>query len=60
MTSDSIDKAKIEGLRDFLAAAAITGILANEQTKPQGMNFDAAYVSRVAYRVADAMMEARK
>ena len=42
-------------LRDYIAAAALTGILAYKapESKPTGF-------ARLAYNIADAMLEARK
>ena len=51
-------------LRDYFAAQAMAGILANESIRPFGGHFSANeeehYVARLAYKVADAMLEARK
>lgn len=56
--TDDKGSARIEGgitLRDYYAAAALTGILSNPDT-PQNTPY---YVSADAYRLADAMLEAR-
>lgn len=56
--TDDKGSAKIEGgitLRDYYAAAALTGILSNPNT-PANTPF---YVAEDAYRLADAMIEAR-
>ena len=56
--TDDNGSARIEGgitLRDYYAAAALTGILSNPNT-PQNTPY---YVSSDAYRLADAMLEAR-
>jgi len=56
--TDDKGSAKIEGgitLRDYFAAAALTGILSNPNTPPVAEH----YVSADAYRLADAMLEAR-
>lgn len=47
-------------LRDQFAMSAMQGILANQQCSPMGMSFEPDYLSRRAYRLADAMLEARK
>ncbi len=56
--TDDKGSAKIEGgitLRDYYAAAALTGILSNPNT-PANTPF---YVADDAYKVADAMLEVR-
>ena len=56
--TDDKGSAKIEGgitLRDYYAAAALTGILSNSNT-PANTPF---YVAEDAYRLADAMLEMR-
>ena len=56
--TDDNGSAKIEGgitLRDYYAAAALTGILSNPNT-PANTPF---YVAEDAYRLADAMLEMR-
>jgi hypothetical protein len=56
--TDDKGSAKIEGgitLRDYYAAAALTGILSNPNT-PANTPF---YVAEDAYRLADAMLEMR-
>lgn len=47
-------------LRDQFAMSALQGLLANHQCAPMGMSFEPDYLSRRAYRLADAMLEARK
>ena len=47
-------------LRDQFAMSALQGILANQQCAPMGMSFEPDVLSRRAYRLADAMLEARK
>lgn len=47
-------------LRDQFAMSALQGLLANQQCTPMGMSFEPDYLSRRAYRLADAMLEARK
>lgn len=47
-------------LRDQFAMSALQGILANQQCAPMGMSFEPDALSRRAYRLADAMLEARK
>lgn len=47
-------------LRDRFAMSALQGILANQQCTPMGMSFEPDALSRRAYRLADAMLEARK
>lgn len=57
--TDDRGSAKIEGgitLRDYFAATALTGILSNPQT-PANTPY---YVANDAYRIADAMLEARE
>lgn len=46
-------------LRDYFAAKALQGLLANEQAKPFGMNAHPEEYAVNAYRLADAMMRAR-
>ena len=56
--TDDKGSARIEGgitLRDYYAAAALTGILSNPNT-PANTPF---YVAEDAYRLADAMLEMR-
>jgi hypothetical protein len=56
--TDDKGSAKIEGgitLRDYFAAIAMNGILSNPNT-PANTPY---YVSSDAYRLADAMIEAR-
>ena len=56
--TDDKGSAKIEGgitLRDYYAAAALTGILSNPNT-PANTPF---YVAEDAYRPAEAMLEMR-
>ena len=56
--TDDKGSARIEGgitLRDYFAAAALTGILSNPET-PANTPY---YVTTDAYRLADAMLEAR-
>lgn len=50
----------IPTLRDQFALSALQGILANQQCTPMGMSFEPDVLSRRAYRLADAMLEARK
>lgn len=45
--------------RDTIAIAAMQGILANAQNNPNNVYFDADFVARQAYRVADALLRAR-
>lgn len=47
-------------LRDQFAMSALQGLLANQQCRPYGASFEPDYLSRRAYRLADAMLEARK
>jgi hypothetical protein len=49
-------------LRDYFAAAALQGILANPTTVAGGATWDVvgAEVAKVAYIVADAMLAARE
>lgn len=47
-------------LRDQFAMSALQGLLANQQCTPMGMSFEPDGLSRHAYRLADAMLEARK
>lgn len=47
-------------LRDQFAMSALQGLLANQQCAPMGMSFEPDALSRRAYRLADAMLEARK
>lgn len=47
-------------LRDQFAMSALQGLLANQQCTPMGMSFEPDVLSRRAYRLADAMLEARK
>ena len=47
-------------LRDQFAMSALQGLLANQQCTPMGMSFEPDALSRRAYRLADAMLEARK
>lgn len=47
-------------LRDQFAMSALQGVLANQQCTPMGMSFEPDVLSRRAYRLADAMLEARK
>lgn len=49
-------------LRDYFAAAALTGILANPNTQAAGAAWElvGAEVAKVAYIVADAMLKARE
>lgn len=47
-------------LRDQFAMSALQGLLANPQCTPMGMSFEPDVLSRRAYRLADAMLEARK
>ena len=46
-------------LRDYLAAKAMQGILANPAQLDNVNDESAEWVSRDAYRVADAMLKAR-
>lgn len=46
-------------LRDYLAAKAMQGILSNEAMITNVIEESAAWVSREAYLMADAMLEAR-
>lgn len=48
-----------EKLRDVFACAALTGLLANEQTKVGAFSFEGDYLARQAYRLADEMLKAR-
>ena len=47
-------------LRDQFAMSALQGLLANPQCTPMGMSFEPDALSHRAYRLADAMLEARK
>lgn len=46
-------------LRDYFAAKAMQGVLANNQCTPMGMSFDPNSLSKMAYGMADAMLKAR-
>jgi hypothetical protein len=54
------------GLRDYFAAAALTGYMANETTwepiesNKEDIDSVAKVLALVSYRIADAMLEARK
>jgi hypothetical protein len=48
-----------KSLRDEFAMAALTGEIANSAHEPLG-NIDMPRLAAWAYRIADAMMEARK
>jgi hypothetical protein len=57
--TDDRGSAKIEGgltLRDYLAAQALTGVLANPGTPSN----TPVYVAEEAYRIADAMLHVRE
>ncbi len=54
------DMRELDNLRDQFARAALTGILANEQTKVDAFSFEPDYIARQAYRLANEMMNARK
>lgn len=49
-------------LRDYFAAAALSAVLTQEATSDDGKPclYDEATVARVAYKLADAMLLARK
>lgn len=47
-------------LRDQFAMSALQGILANQQCAPFSYEGDVEQSVRCAYRLADAMLEARK
>lgn len=47
-------------LRDQFAMSALQGILANQQCTPFSYEGDVEQSVRCAYRLADAMLEARK
>lgn len=47
-------------LRDYFAAKALQGLLANEQAAPFGMSARPDDYAQKAYRQADAMIEARQ
>ena len=47
-------------LRDQFAMSALQGLLPNHQVAPMGASFSPDILSRRAYRLADAMLEARK
>ena len=57
---DSLAPSAPPTLRDQFAMSALQGLLANQQCATTGMSFDPDYLSRRAYRLADAMLEARK
>lgn len=60
---DNVETRNVESLptlRDHFAMSALQGLLANQQCAPMGMSFEPDYLSRRAYRLADAMLEARK
>lgn len=46
-------------LRDYFAAAALTGILANDKFQPDIGRDDIPATSKIAYRVADQMLRFR-
>lgn len=46
-------------LRDYFAGRALQGLMAGRGTNPEGFADIKAYVAAVAYRYADAMLEAR-
>ena len=46
-------------LRDYFAAQALAGLLANEQSMVTHQSFDADLVSVRCYLIADAMLAAR-
>ena len=47
-------------LRDQFAMSALQGLCANEQCKPFSFSCDVVGTAKLAYKMADAMMEARK
>lgn len=47
-------------LRDYFAAKAMQGLIASPRGPVDGKDPTAAYYAITAYKVADAMMEARK
>ena len=57
---DSLAPSAPPTLRDQFAMSALQGLLANQQCTPMGMSFEPDALSRRAYRLADAMLEARK
>lgn len=57
---DSLAPSAPPTLRDQFAMSALQGLLANPQCTPMVMSFEPDALSRRAYRLADAMLEARK
>lgn len=57
---DSLAPSAPPTLRDQFAMSALQGLLANQQCTPMGMSFEPDALSCRAYRLADAMLEARK
>lgn len=57
---DSLAPSAPPTLRDQFAMSALQGLLANQQCTPMVMSFEPDVLSRRAYRLADAMLEARK
>lgn len=45
--------------RRMVAIMIMQGLLSNEQTRPLGMDFDADYLARRAYKIADALWRAQ-
>lgn len=41
--------------RRMVAVMIMQGLLANEQVRPLGMDFDADYLARRAYKITDAL-----
>lgn len=46
-------------IRDYFAAAALQGLCANEQCKAFSFSCDSVEAARLAYKMADAMLEQR-
>lgn len=55
----SSSSSEIAKERRMVAVMIMQGLLANEQVIPLGMGFDADYLARRAYRIADAIWRAQ-
>lgn len=55
-----VEMASDATIRDYFAARAMNGLLANHQSTPLGVSFKPDSLAGVAYRMADAMLRARE
>lgn len=60
MPTEAITEQVKQEMRDAFASAALTGLLANEQTKVSAFSFEPDDIARQAYHIADEMLKARE